>query len=91
MYEEVQNNENLKKGMNEKKAAERKKMTMEEKLRLQGQDMVHIKEEELVTSTSDNDHDASFTLHHGPSIKHDSASSSSSSSSNSGGRKEKPF
>ena len=33
MYEEVQNNENLKKGMNEKKAAERKKMTMEEKLR----------------------------------------------------------
>ena len=77
MYEEVQNNENLKKGMNEKKAAERKKMTMEEKLRLQGQGMVHVKEEELVTPTGDNNPDASFTLHHGP-------SSSSSSSSRKG-------
>ena len=52
MYEEVQNNENVKKGMNEKKAAERKKMTMEEKRRLQGQGLVHVKEEELATPTS---------------------------------------
>jgi len=78
MYEEVQNNENLKKGMNEKKAAERKKMTMEEKLRLQGQGIVNVKLEELVTPTSDNDPDGAFTLHHGPSIKPDSGTSSSS-------------
>lgn len=84
MYEEVQNNENIKKGMNEKKAAERKKMTMEEKRRLQGQGLVHVKEEELATPTSDNDPDAAFTLHQVPSTKPDS-------SSNSGSRKGKTF
>jgi hypothetical protein len=41
--------------------------------------MVHVKQEELVTPTSDNDPDGAFTLHHGPSMKPDSCTSSSSS------------